>query len=135
MSIDIILRSETFTDDEIKRLNYCRMYLQAHALSDLTELGGFALDSTKLKGSPSIQSSVTCTEQINQQRPSDDEGKLWCQANRLWSKEDDTLCQPLGPWTVPIKQQRQRHAAYWTTSMLWVRQGDTYIICYPTGCS
>ena len=131
--MDIVLQNGKFTDDEIKRLNYCRLYLQAHTLSDLTNINGYTLDETKLEGAPSLQSSRTHSGLINQRRPSDSEWYLWQKANLLWSDPTGRLLQPLGAWTCPINEQRQRHAAYWTNTMLWVRVEDHYVRAYTTG--
>ena len=37
--MDLILRSQKYKPHEIRKLNYCRLYLQAVTISDLTEIG------------------------------------------------------------------------------------------------
>ena len=91
--------------------------------------GGCALDKAKLAGKPSLMSSTSQGVQINQSRPSEIDWKLWRRANTLWSTLGGHLRQPLGPWLLPIKQQRQRHAAYWANFVLWVRIGDSFVQC------
>ena len=122
--MDSILASRAFTAAEIRRLNYCRLYLQAQTLSDLVTLGGRSLDKAKLVGNPSLMSSTSHGVQINQSSPSDVDWKLWRRANTLWSTPGGHLRQPLGPWLLHIKRQRQRHAAYWANFVLWVRIGE-----------
>jgi hypothetical protein len=47
---DIILESRKFSPSEICRLNFCRLYLQATTLSDLTQTNGQHLDPNKVEG-------------------------------------------------------------------------------------
>lgn len=47
--MDMILESDRFTSAEIRRLNYCRLFLQAVTISDLTDATGTRLDLSKLK--------------------------------------------------------------------------------------
>ena len=131
--MDVVLQSGQFTNEEVKRLNYCRLYLQAHTISDLAPIDGYNLDETKRQGNPSILSSRTHSGLVNQSKPSEKEWRLWRQANLLWSDPTGRLSQPLGTWTIPIKAQLQCHAAYWTTTMLWVRVEDHYVRAYSTG--
>ena len=56
--MDIILQSQQFQPTQIRMLNYCRRYLGAVTLSDLTTLGGIYLDNAKLRGSISCLSST-----------------------------------------------------------------------------
>jgi hypothetical protein len=55
--MDWIVQSNKFTDKEVVRLNYCRLFLNAVTLSDLTVTNGKYLDNGKLKGAPSLSSS------------------------------------------------------------------------------
>jgi hypothetical protein len=57
--MDMILESEQFTATQIRRLNYCRLFLQAVTVSDLTNATGQQLDPAKLCGFPDFQSSTT----------------------------------------------------------------------------
>ena len=81
--LDIILASRTFTASEICRLNYCRLYLQATTLSDVTMSYGVSLDNSKLHGHPSLQSGFTRWETVNQDKLSNREWRLWQKANLL----------------------------------------------------
>ena len=60
---------------EIRRLNYCRLYLQAVTISGITKITGDALDYSKLAGYPSLQSSNTNWITIHQERPSGKNGQ------------------------------------------------------------
>lgn len=65
--MDAILASGKFTAAEIRCLNYCRLYLKAHTISDLSDVSGQYLDPTKVTGHMSDEtSSKTHEVQINQ---------------------------------------------------------------------
>ena len=128
--MDSIMSSGQFTPAEIRRLNYCRLYLQAQTISDLALISGSSLDPAKLMGHLSERSSIMHGIQINQQRPLAPEWKLWRKANRLWSNDTGELYQPLGQWLHPIHRQRQQHHAYrWAHRYLWVRDDNLYQKC------
>ena len=95
--MDMIQNSKQFTPSDVRKLNYCRLFLKAITLSDITHTTGTRLDGSKLAGAPSVYSSSRLGNSINQERPSDAEWKLWRRASRLWSDENGTLHQPLGP--------------------------------------
>jgi hypothetical protein len=127
--MDVLQSSGTFTPAEICKLNFCRLYLKAVTLSDLTTLNGRKLDRNKLLGVHSLLSSHTHGTFIHQERPSEASWKLWKRANMLWSKTDGVLFQPLGDWVLPIHQMRQHHSAYWFSNRLWVKIQDRYTKC------
>jgi hypothetical protein len=57
--MDHILQSKKFTPAQFRRLNYCRLYLQAVTISDITTNAGLQLDMSKRKGQFSLLSSTT----------------------------------------------------------------------------
>ena len=119
--MDLIMESGQFTAVQVRKLNYCRLYLNAVTLSDLSKINGLELDQSKLEGQPSIYSSVTRGPLIHQARPADTQWLLWQQANKLWSTASGQFHEPLGYWVVPREQQRQQHQAYWASDRIWVR--------------
>ncbi len=64
--MDAVLQCKYFTSEEITQINYCRLYLQAITLSDLTKADGKRLDPHMLKGRPSTTSSATPLPHTNQ---------------------------------------------------------------------
>ena len=122
--MDLILNSNKFKPPEIRKLNYCRLYLQAITISDLTTASGHHLDHGMLRGHPSLQSSTTNWHTINQDRPSEDAWRLWKRANLLWSNPVGTLIQPLGPWLFPIHAQRRQYFAYKHGDNIYIRTAD-----------
>ena len=136
--MEAIQNSRQFTDAEVKRLNYCRLFLKAVTLSDISHTTGTRLDMSKLEGRPSLTSSVTHGPTIYQETPSAAEWTLWKRANRLWSDTSGTLHEPLGPWILHTSEQRQQHQAYWgrhtveeLDASIWVRVDDGYLRCEP----
>jgi hypothetical protein len=131
--MDIVLQSKKHTASEIRRINYCRLFLQAVTLSDLATVDGQYVDASKLKGHPSLRSSSTTLMHINQDRPSESEWSLWKNVNQLWSKEDGRFYQSLGRWLLPIHKQREQHFAYQLPNhKLVVRTTDNYLVCQRT---
>jgi hypothetical protein len=105
--MDYVLDSKKFTRGEIRRINYCRLYLQAITIADLASPDGEVLDNCKLNGTMSLQSSRTRWLHINQDKPSQKEWQLWKRANLLWSFSDGRLKIPLKAWMYP--KQTLRH--------------------------
>ena len=139
--MDAVLESKHFTAAEIRRLNYCRLYIQATTVSDITLVEGTQLDLSIWKGNPSLMSSRTHGNTIYQERPYENEWTLWRRmCRKLFCDKDGTLRQPLGPWILPTLAQRQQHQAYYESDLLcgadtilWVRLTDSeYMRCTPT---
>ncbi|KAI2512751.1 hypothetical protein MHU86_1539 [Fragilaria crotonensis] len=126
--MDHVLESRQFQPAQIRRINYCRLYLQAVTVSDISTNNGLQLDMSKREGQFSLYSSVTQCVRVNQDRPSDAEWKLWKKANTLWSDATGKLYQPLGSWKLPRRAQRQRHFAYSFGSRLAIRMHGSYHI-------
>lgn len=124
--MDAILESRQFTPAQVRRLNFCRLYLQAVTVSDLTTAEGICLDPGKLHGEPSLMSSSTRYVLVHQERPSATEWRLWKKANRLWSNPEGELRQPLGKWLHPCHAQRNSHFAYYFRDRLAIRMHEGY---------
>ena len=124
--MDIILDSEFFSPRDIRGLNYCRLYLQAATVSDLSHIDGTRMDQAKLCGTFSVTSSRTPDNGIHQERPAENEWCLWRRmCKKLLCTGDGTLYDPLGAWTLPRSQQRQQHQAYYESEFLCV--GDSIL--------
>ncbi|KAI2503807.1 hypothetical protein MHU86_10612 [Fragilaria crotonensis] len=131
--MDVIQESGQFTLSEIRRLNYCRLYLKAMTASDIAQPNGRFLDKCKLQGESSLFSSKTHGQFIHQERPSEMEWKLWRKANSLWSTPTGEFRQPLGEWVLDIRKQRQHHHAYWADSAAWILIDGLYTKCAAVG--
>ena len=74
--MDLVLRSEKFSPAEIRKINYCRLFLQAVTISDLSMATGTELDNSKFRGTPSLMSSTTSTLTPHQENPSESMASL-----------------------------------------------------------
>ena len=127
--MDCIIASHSFLPEEILQINLCRLYLNAHTISDLTSITGTTLDRAKLRGEHSGRSSKSDRPHIHQVRTAKTDWDLWLRANTLWSRDDGSLIQPLGPWLLRLPHQHQRHFAYRKDGTLWIRQEGAYSRC------
>ena len=59
--MDLVMTSGRFTSAEVKKLIYCRMYLKAITLSDLTTIRGNRLGMVKTQGAISLTFSKTAS--------------------------------------------------------------------------
>jgi hypothetical protein len=115
--MDKAVHSGLFLPSELRRINYCRMFLQAVTILDLTKTEGYFLDMSKLVGTPDKRSESTWI--------------LWKKANRLWS---DTLSvrllETLGQWMRTIHESQLEHFAYGYQNRVAVRMSDGYMECW-----
>lgn len=83
--MDFILASNHYSPAEIRRLNYCRIYLNVVTISDLTMPDGVNINKSVRDCCPDIQSSRTAILGIIQERPSGNKWRLWRRVYLLWS--------------------------------------------------
>ena len=132
--MDLLIGSNHYTATEIRKLNYCRLYLRAVTLSDLALPCGTAIDSNLLDGNPSPHSCRDNHLSVHQESPSPTEWKIWRRANLIWSTIDGNLRTPLGRWLHPPQKQRRRHYAYHHRRILWIHhEADMYTEWKRTG--
>ena len=135
----ITLSSNQFTPAEIRRLNYCQLFLNTTTfLSDCTHITGTCLDQSKLIGQPSLYSSTSSGTHIYEERPADHKWQLWKKANRLWSTSDGAMLESMRPWLDILSRQQQQYQAYGYRPYsrpeveVWVHAGNKYIRCIPS---
>ena len=122
--MDLIIQSGRYSTAQVQKLNYCRLYLQAVTLSDITKPNGHELDPCLLAGRPSLFSSRTRWHTVQQDRPSESEWKLWKTANSLWSDQYGHLFQPLGAWLQSLPNHRFQLFAYKYRKSLFILTED-----------
>ena len=99
--MDIVIDSGKFSATQINKINYCRVYLSVHTISDITKANGMwlhpeFLTGTNLKYLPTNQQGT-----ILQQRPGPASWKLWKRSLYLFSSKSGKLHKPLGEWLIP----------------------------------
>jgi hypothetical protein len=105
--MDIAIKSGKFGRAQLKRLNYCRIYLNVLLVSDIANAAGDALEINAFKGIPTIN---TTKHRVHQKRPN---REAWTQWKRLMfmlagRTKAHSLLQPLGRWLVPSNQLRKK---------------------------
>ena len=125
--MDLVIGSTWFSPREIRVINWCRLYLQAIFVSDISNTRGTHIDPHMFKGEVNhAKSSVTTEHQFVQDRPSSRSWTLWRKANLLWSTEHGKLRQPLGSWQTPSsKHHRRAWPAHFANEQLYTRLAGT----------
>ena len=109
--MDHVLASKTFKPIDICRINYCRLYLQAITVSDISTTSGSRLFGGIHKGITTEITSSTTWHHIVQERPDVASWKTWNKALSLFST-NGILHTPLYEWTESWSEQRRRWLAY-----------------------
>ena len=131
--MDRILASKRFTSHEIRLLNYCRLYINAVTIADLTTTAGDQFDLNKLSGESSLLSTYNTWMPIKQDKPSPSVWRLWKRANTIWSSSDGVLVEPLGARIRPAHERRIQVFAQHFGHRLFIRIHQSYYICKSTG--
>jgi hypothetical protein len=125
--MDHVLERGSFSRADICRINYCRLYLQAVTVSDISTASGTKLAPGIRSGDPTLWSGVTRYHKTNQARPNSSSWRLWSKAMALIS-DDDTLRVPLRQWMVPPSRQRRLWPVYYdpNTNAMFFRKKATF---------
>ena len=124
--MDFILASNHYTPAEIRKMNYCRLFLDVVTISDITNASSTQIDPTSMHGHPSPTSRRNTYLSIHQDRPSQKEWVLWRRANLLWSDINGRLRTPLGQWLYPFHDHcLHQQFAYQHRRRLWIYQAAT----------
>ena len=110
--MDHVLERGSFTKKQIKKINYCRLYLQATTVSDISTASGDSLAPGVRYGEPTLWSGQTRHHKTNQGKPDPATWRLWSRALTLIATPDGALRTPLRQWIVPVNRQRQTWLAY-----------------------
>ena len=110
--MDHVLEHGSFKPIEVRRINYCRLYLQAVTVSDISTPTGRTLAPGIEAGLSTLWTSRSQHHHTNQGCPSSAVWKLWKKALRLFSKPDGTLHVPLRQWIQPPSTQRRQWTVY-----------------------
>ena len=102
----IALESRKFKPAQLRRINYCRMYLNVLHVSDITNAKGDYIDPLMFSGE--AQPAIT-KHKVNQARPNAKAWKQWRRLLLILTKNSPRLKlrKPLGRWLVPWNQMRR----------------------------
>ena len=89
--MDVLMASNHYTPAELRKLNYCRLFLNVITISDITKPSGKVIDESILNGTPSARSSRSTHLPVHQESPSANEWKLWKRAYLLWNDINGNL--------------------------------------------
>ena len=126
------IQSGYFTDQDLRIINYCRLYLHVVTMSELFEADGRTVipELFRCQREPWFDSSVYVTLQ---NRPSEYQIKMrWQKLCRQWTQASGQLAASmnLGGWTTPGQHLRRRRKTYiipniphklfhWTQECYW----------------
>jgi hypothetical protein len=113
--MDIALNMEKFKPGQLRRINYCRLYLNVTTLADITNANGDTIDTAAFEGNRASMQAPSLWQGIHQQKPDRTSWALWKKVLRqvsYTSNRQHRLIQPLGQWTITMENMR-RAWSYW----------------------
>jgi hypothetical protein len=113
--MDHVLSSGFFKEAEIRCINYCRLYLQAVTVSDITDATGTRLFHGVTRGSVEDILSTTKWHLTYQAKPNSASWKLWTKACTLFATSG-VLHTTLMTWLYSALDQRRQWAFYYDPS-------------------
>jgi hypothetical protein len=129
--MDHVMSSQLFTDKQVREINYCRLFLHAVTVSDITNASGSRLFPGILQGSTSDIDSATKDHHVYQLKPYPTAWRLWKRACELFSTAG-VLHDTLEEWLVPPEKQRRTWPFYFdpATGNLLHQLEDKYTVHY-----
>jgi hypothetical protein len=126
--MDHVLEQGLFSKREISRINYCRLYLQAVTVRDISLASGTSLAPGIRNGHPTLWSGVTRYLKTNQACPNAATWKIWSRTMDLLATPDDMLYVTLRQWMVPPSRQRCLWPVYYDPrkDSLYFRRWHTF---------
>jgi ribonuclease HI len=109
--MDIILQSKKYKPHQIRKINYCRLYMNVTTLSEITNAKGDMIDPAMIEGKRENTISQEKWRRIHQQKPDAASWNLWkrmckdisTRINNKWY-----LNRRLGRWLVPHEEMRRQ---------------------------
>jgi hypothetical protein len=126
--MDRIISSKAFLPVDIKRINYCRMYLQISTVSDMCLADGIHLDPAIADGERSQLTSQSTWLHFHQGRPNEHVWLFWRRlVIPIWFNRHQELHNPLGPWLTTSDKLRRNWNSYYDRrrDFLYVLNEDT----------
>ena len=96
--MDVRLDADIFTDSEVKKVNYCRLYLQVMTISDICNAAGTHLAEGVRHGKFHPSQSRLAIKDCYQERPDEPTWAIWRRMLAIIFDKDDKLYLPMGRW-------------------------------------
>eukprot|EP00980_Cylindrotheca_fusiformis_P024905 scaffold12690_cov177-Cylindrotheca_fusiformis.AAC.2 len=125
--MEVAIATRSFEDKELRKLNYCRLYLQVVTIADMVipDSAGNQLDPSMVYGiNVDRPISVSNYCQTNQAKPSRGSWKVWQRLCDIIATMLEN--HPLGRWTVPGNKLRRDWNGYFDhgNKRLYMRQTE-----------
>jgi hypothetical protein len=111
----IAIHGGKFKPHQIRRINYCRLYLNVTTISEITNAKGNMIDPAMMNGTRESTMSSDKWQGVYQQKPDRVSWNLWKQMCKSISHKINNkwyLNQILGTWKIP-KQSMRRQWTFW----------------------
>jgi hypothetical protein len=111
--MDYVTQHPQFQPGQIKRVQYCRLYLGVTTVSEICNAAGTAIIPALYKGDKSSVETYSRWHNVHQKKPDARSWAQWRRACRLFSTHSkQVLHQRLGNWIVP-KTSMRRNWTHW----------------------
>src|SRR5512145_2699248 len=103
--MDKVLTTPKMSPADIRKFNYCRLYLGAVTLADITNAAGTHIDASIYDGHKIERSNMPCRNWhlVHQKNPNNTSWAVWRRILRSFTTTPKgttlKLSQPLGNWT------------------------------------
>ena len=131
------IESQTFTNQQLERINCVRMYLGITYLSEISTIDGSKIAPSIINREPTNTTYMLTLGKVYQKRPNKRSWALWERLISLFTPPNShTLIQPLGGW-LPTHSHRGLWKSYISTNdIVYDRQPDsTWNTYYRRGCT
>jgi exonuclease III len=128
--MDAVVTCPSLSPSDVKRINYCRLYLQVLTLSDMSNATGDRLAPGIRHGQHLWSQSKTTIQEIHQERPNEASWTIWRRFLNTIANFHGYLLQPLGTWLQPAATLRRLWPFLYSPSSdsLYVRSSTQYDI-------
>jgi hypothetical protein len=109
--MEIAIQQGKYKPHQLRRINYCRMYLNITTISEITNAKGDMIDPAMMNGNKESTISKAKWQGVNQQKPDRVSWNLWRQVCKSISHKRNNkwyLHQRLGKWTIPHQKMRRQ---------------------------
>jgi hypothetical protein len=128
--MDPVVTRSLFSPPEVRRINYCRLYLQVLTISDMCNATGDRLAPGIRHGQHLWSQSKSDIQEIHQERPNEASWTIWRRFLNTLSNFHGCLYHSLGDWLQPAAKLRRSWPTLYSPSSdsLYVCSGDQYEI-------